>query len=548
MKKLIALLFMWNAVSATIPQNPSVVIVFVIDQFPFYYLTRHQNNFKYTGFSRFIDKGVFYTNALQAHGIPETSPGHASLSTGVLPVSHGVASNRWFDADGKTINFSHDPDEKTAVISAPPEAGGRSPLHLDVDTVSDQMGMHQATKHICKSFSVGIKDTATIATAGQKTPAFWFNNFQGGFTSSYHYMRELPRWVKQFNERSGIRQLKKVAWPLCFDRDDAAYDYPFIDNYQYAGYPFKLAGREDIEIDRGKSDPYDLYIKTPAANQLVLDFAQACIKNVYKKRKHEKLLLWVCLSPLDLAGHRYGPDSLEIIDFIHHLDRQLDHCMTKIERMLDSNNVAFVLAADHGIQPMQEISKLRGIAQARRIMANDLMQRINTQIEETYRVPNFLAKFESTYFMYNKDAVAALESNDQLGDAENLTKELLLNEPGIKSVWAYHELKTLQCEPNSHEQFYKNHLFSGRLGDLIVQPKPYCLITNYPTGCSHNTPYRYDTQIPLAFYQKGITPQHIKTRVFAAQLAPTIAQMLNTPAPSAALLDPLPHLLTDESK
>lgn len=539
---------MWNAVSATIPQNPRVVIVFVIDQFPFYYLTRHQNNFKCNGFSRFIDDGVFYTNALHAHGIPETSPGHASLSTGVLPISHGVASNRWFNLENKTIEFSHDPDKKTAVISAPREALGRSPLHLDVDTISDQMGMHQATKHICKSFSVGIKDTATIATAGQKTPAFWFNNFEGGFTSSHHYMRKLPDWVKNFNERSGIRKLKKVSWPLCFDRDDAAYDYPFINNYQYAGYPFKLAGRKNIEIDWSKPEPYDLYTKTPAANKLVLDFAETCIKNVYKKRKHEKLLLWVCLSPLDLVGHRYGPDSLEVIDFIHHLDRQLDDSITKIERMLGSNNVAFILAADHGIQPIQEISQLRGIKQARRIMAKDLMQDINTKIEQTYSVPNFLAKFESTYFIYNKDAIRELKSNNQLDDAENLVKELLLNEPGIKRVWGYNELKALQCEPNSHEQFYKNHLFRGRLGDLIVQPKPYCLITNYPTGCSHNTPYKYDTQIPLGFYQKGISPKTINTRVFAAQLAPTIAQMLNTPAPSAALLDPLPHLLIEDAK
>jgi predicted AlkP superfamily pyrophosphatase or phosphodiesterase len=358
-------------------------------------------------------------------------------------------------------------------------------------------------------------------------------------------MNGLPRWVKQFNERCGIRQLKKIAWPLCYPKQDPAYDYPYIDNYDYAAYPFKMADRTDIAIDHSQESPFDLYLKTPAANQLILDFAHCCIKNVYKKLKHEKLLLWTCLSPLDLVGHRYGPDSREVIDMLYHLDGQLAHSMEKIERMLGSTNVSFVLTADHGIQPIPEISRLRGYKKAHRVMANSLIEKINTQVKAECGVDDFITHFESTYFIYNSDAVAQLEQNEgAFNQAQNIALSILREQPGIRQVWTYDELKEGSYTPFSAEQFYKNHIFKHRLGDLIVQPEPYSLVTNYPSGCSHNSSYKYDTNVVIGFYQKGIKPQLIKTRVATTQLAPTLAQMLDIPAPSSSMANPLPHILS----
>lgn len=536
------LFFLWGAISATIPKDPNVVIVFVVDQFPFYYFNRHQHNFIQTGFRRFMDEGIFYTKAYHAHGIPETSPGHASLSSGVLPLDHGAVSNRWFK-DGKTIEFCEDPSKKSAMFDVPADVVGRSPHHIAVDTISDQMGIHQATNRVCKSYSVGIKDTATIATAGQRTPAFWFNRFRGGFTSSRHYMSKLPDWVKEFNKKQGVHKLDSVAWDLVFDRGHDAYKHPHIDNYDFVANTDRLAGNKKIVIDRQKKDPYANFLRTPAANKLILDFATECVKNVYKHGRHEKLLLWVCLSPLDLLGHIYGPDSLEVIDFVHQIDRQLSDCMQAIEKIVDDKNVGFVLTADHGVQPIQEISYKNGMRNARRIMADDLKNKINDAIEDKFKVPGLLDKFESTYFVYDRDARDELEQDGTLDMAENLAKQMLMDEAGIKRVWTYHELKALQCEIDSHEQFYKNHLLKGRLGDLIIQPQPYCLVTNYPKGCSHNTPYDYDTHIPLAFYQKGVAPKKIRRTVYAAQLSPTLAQMLTVPVPASSRFSPLPHLL-----
>ncbi|MBM3886325.1 hypothetical protein FJ364_00185 [Candidatus Dependentiae bacterium] len=540
---LVALLGVSLSIHPSQPQNPRVVIAFVIDQFPFYYFSRHQRHFKYRGFNRFIKEGILYTNAQHAHGIPETAPGHTTLSTGSLPTSHGVVSNRWFENNGTTtVNFTEDEREEKAVIGVPDDVIGRSPHHIKVDALADQMIRHQSSQSNYKAFTVAIKERSAIATAGQNASPFWFNTFRGGFTSSKHYMQRLPRWVKKFNERCGIRQLKKVSWPLSFEADHPAYDFPDINNYDYAGDSSTLAGKSNIPINHSKKNNFEYYVKTPAANKLILDFAECCINNMYKKRSNEKILLWVCLSPLDLVGHIYGPDSLEIVDFIHHIDRQLSNFMSKMERKF-GNKVMFVLAADHGVQPIQEISQLQGIEQARRIMAPDLIKRINGMIAQKYDVDNFITRFESTYFIYNIEAAAHLKDKGLLDKAEVDTKKLLLEEPGIKRVWTYDELKKLPCQPNSHEQFYKNHLHEARLGNLIVQPEAYCLVTNYPTGCSHNTPYNYDTHIPLAFYQKGMRPQHIDQPVYAAQLAGSIAKVLDVPPPAASLLDPLPHIV-----
>ncbi len=82
-------------------------------------------------------------------------------------------------------------------------------------------------------------------------------------------------------------------------------------------------------------------------------------------------------------------------------------------------------------------------------------------------------------------------------------KSLFLAELGIKNVWTVHELLHSCYELPTIESFYKNQLYPGRSGQIIIQPFPYNLITAKELGTCHRTPYERDTHVPIIIYQKG---------------------------------------------
>ena len=78
---------------------------------------------------------------------------------------------------------------------------------------------------------------------------------------------------------------------------------------------------------------FALFERTPAANQLLLDLALHTIKTHVTRKSCQEMLLWVCLSPLDMIGHEYGPQSREAIDMIYHLDCQIERFMDCVSRL-----------------------------------------------------------------------------------------------------------------------------------------------------------------------------------------------------------------------
>lgn len=525
-------------------QAPKVTVIMVIDQFAHHYLPKLGKHLQF-GINKLLNNGIVYENAYHAHGFPETAPGHTALNTGVFPKDHGVVSNQWLTCDGKKTEVLNDdapayptfgPDKQTNACSC-------SPLNILVDGFSDQFCMHSTKAHQRKAFSISLKARAAIGTANKVGKAIWFDDVNGLFTSSKFYFDQLPSWLTRFNTACGISNQTSISWDSCFPLGHPAYKFPFIRDYASSEPKKALAPSQEIPIDRTSKNPFALYGKTPLANQHLLNLAIACLEaNLSQTSTNESMVLWVCLSPLDFAGHIYGPDSFELIDHIYHLDKQLDVFMTQVQRRYGRSNVLFVLTADHGIQPMQEISYKKGIKNARRIMSDDLIKKMNDYANQAFELDNIVVGYEGAHFILDQEKKNNLDK-EVLASLINGLKKVLLAEPGIKKVWTDQELSQAQFGPHDLEQFYKNSHHALRSGDLICMPEPYCLITPYATGCSHATPYDYDTHVPLMIYQHGrFMKKTINEKVWVTQLAGTLSHIHQVPRPSASVMQELPGI------
>jgi len=534
---------------------PQVTIVIIIDQFAYDYLPKLRQYFK-GGLKKLLDEGIFYENAYHPHAMPATATGHAAFNTGAYAKDHGIIRNSWYDEDGNKVECNTDSAE-TAAVFAPTGfyPYGRSAEDIMVDGISDQYSLQTEPDHAKNVITLSLKDRAAICMAGRRGKAIWFDNQSGFFTSSKAFFTELPDWLKNFNTTKKINRLKSVTWKTVYPEHHAAYAFKNIANYKYTDRKTLIGERIPIDTHyknnahtyTGKN-PYDPVAINPLGNQIVLDAAQACITHYVKKNNDDTLLLWISLSSLDYVGHRFGPYELEAIDMVYQLDHQIKKFMDWVTKKMArsgkkgaNNNVLFVLSADHGVAPIPEILHDEGLA-ARRLSITAWEKELSEILNQQLGLPNLVRVIDNPDLYINQQLFATLDEPTQK-KAIHLIKNFLSKQPGVKMVWTYDELANSCFEPGAMENFFRDQLYPGRTGQIIIQTQPNNLLTTYTKGTSHETPYNHDTHVPLVIYQKGRFEKKVITeKVWALQLANTLAYILEVPKPSASTAKILPSI------
>lgn len=524
-------------------EPPKLTIVIVVDQLAYHYIPKLQQYFK-TGFKKLLDKGIVYTDAYLPHGMPGTGTGHPALETGQVAKYHGIISNKWFDIKGKSIRCDDDSAVNAAVFSTKGTYNyGKSPRNIMVSGISTQFKLAERPNTPHHIFSLSLKSRAAIGTANKSGIAIWFDKATGKFTSSKAYMNKLLPFVMNFNQATQLDKLKQINWNLVYKRNDPAYEFKRIESYDFASLPTSLIGKPiPIELSVNNKKPFELYVQTPHANQLVIGLAKECINTYVSKKKQDRMLLWINLSSLDKVGHTFGPESLEVIDMIYHLDNQLQYIIKYAQKKVGKNNVLFTLTADHGIDFIPEELKKMGLYHAQRIIISQLTTLLNEFIQKKYGVAHVVQNIKQPNVYLDKKNLEQLDKEKQQQIIRDL-KTVLQKQPGIKTVWTYDELSKACFAQDQLENYFKMQLFPNRSGDLIIQTFPHVIITKHKTGAAHKTPNGNNIHIPLIIYHKKLKKNTITKKVSALQLANTLAKLLHTQKIPTSTFEILPGII-----
>ncbi|HEV2916501.1 MAG TPA: alkaline phosphatase family protein [Candidatus Babeliales bacterium] len=525
--------------------TPRLTLIFVIDQLAYNTLQLVQSHL-HKGLKRLLAEGVVFTNAHHPHGMPATCTGHTALSTGAYGNEHGIVGNSWINTEGKHVACDDASAVDAAVLSPDGEyAYGKSFQYGMVDGISDQFVLQSTKEEPYYAYGISLKSRAAIATANRAGIALWFDAQSGTFTSSKAYVQTLPEWVIAFNKQYAVTSPGQIRWQQKYN-NNAAYSMVLYDNYKYVASHKPLVNTIiPIGPMVDAKNPYELFMLTPAANQLMIDCATACVQAHINKEKPDTLLLWACISSLDKLGHAYGPWSKETVDMLYHLDYQISAMMHTIESYIDPASIVYVLTSDHGISPIVQQMNQKGFNFAKRIDSEQLIKNLNKYVQETYGYTNSIYGIKGHQLYLNTNILMKMPYQERQKLIKDL-QVLLESHDGIKRAWTPEEL-LMRCFPRySAENYFKQQLFKNRSGNLIMQVYPYTIITSHPYGTSHKTPYTYNTHVPLIVYQKGtIQKKQIHTKVLTLQLAPTLAQLLHIPQPSCAMEEVLPGILPE---
>lgn len=517
---------------------PKLTVVLVVDQFAYHYVQRLSPYFTH-GIKLLTDNGVNFQNAHHPHAAPTTATGHVTISTGSLAKDHGVILNSWKEGD-EHVKFPCDESPAAAELTKNGvENYGFSAHQIMTDTISDQLILHSRPDDANYVYAVSLKERAAIGMAGKMGKAIWHSKKQNKFTSSKAYFEKMPSWLVKFNKENNLKDLKEIDWALSYPRKSDPYNFFNIQNYKFSKSNNRLAGQL-INIKDSKDS--QIFQKTPYGNELLLSMGKQIIDNNVEKLNTGKMLLWISLSSLDKIGHEFGPYSLEVIDMIYNLDVQLEAFIHHAQDRFGAENVLFVLTADHGVAPIPEILESQGFITAGRVDSKVLMSDMNKLVSDKFEIDGLIQEFRTNQFYFDRDALKDLDKKKKREIFANL-QEFLSTYPAIKSSWSQEDLVKTKFSKNYYEQLYKNQLYPGRSGDLTIMSQPYCSVIKYHKGTTHRSPYEYDTHVPLIFYQEGkFTNKNILKKVSMTQLAPTLAKILQVPAPATSSNKVLPEI------
>src|SRR5579859_7982491 len=150
------------------PQRPKLVVLLVVDQMRADYVDKFR--FQWTGgLKRLVDEGAWFRDAAYPYAATETCVGHATISTGAFPATHGMVANAWWDRkEHKMVTCTSDPDPNVKNIGyagATPQ-GADTAWRMAVPSFAEELKFQTSGATRIVTFS--LKARAALTMAGHK--------------------------------------------------------------------------------------------------------------------------------------------------------------------------------------------------------------------------------------------------------------------------------------------------------------------------------------------------------------------------------------------
>lgn len=528
-----------------------LVVVLVFDQMRGDYPQRWADLFTADGFKGIERDGVWYADAHLPYSCSATGPGHASIGTGRPPAVHGVIENEWYDRRRGATEQSIGGEKPYLRVPAAGEDNGLgfSPDQMLCEGLGDHL---KKAKPDARVFSLALKDRAA-AMMGGKYPdgVYAFDTDTGEFHTTSRYREQPHEWVTEFNASRAADKWFTKEWErlLPAEKYDAAAGpddgpgetrYTKEENGKPVGYGPTFPHPMNID---GQPHPNKRYYarleSSPFGNELLAELAWECVLKEGLGTQGRTDLLFVGYSANDLIGHKWGPDSHEVLDVTRRADRLVKGTREALADRFGPGRWTLIVTADHGICPLPERwAKERPDAERfdprAEFDAENMGKVLDGKFGEIGPDPRvWFADGGRTHYPHLYLNRAAVERHGvKADDVAKVLAKWAGNRPHAETAFTRAELVgppaadplIRRCQLGYHPD---------RGGDVYVVTKAYCLPTGTASlGTTHGTPHEYDTHVPLFAVGAGVPKLGRKDEpVSSLVLGPVICRALGIEPP-----------------
>ena len=513
------------AASKTAPAaRPKLVVMLVVDQMRGDYVDKFQGQWT-GGLKRLITEGAWFRAAAYPYAATETCPGHATISTGAFPASHGMVANAWWDRDAQQmVTCTSDPNVKNSAYAGGAAKGGDSAWRMKLPAFAQELKFQSGEATRVVTFS--LKARAALMLAGHKADAATWAEGNSWVTSSAY--GPAP-FIEEFVKQHPVSADYGKTWALSLSQGSYLYTDSATGAATPSGwtttFPHALRGKD------GGSAPDEAFFEqwgtSPFADTYLTKMAEAAVDALQLGQGKSTDYLGVSYSTPDYVGHRFGPRSWEIQDVLVRLDKDLADLFSYLDKKLGRGNYVVALTSDHGVAPIPADMQTTGY-DAGVLSLAELKTRLEKALEP---------------FNYGKPVVARIAGNelyfapgvyDKLKADPAAMKAVLdaaSSMPGVAAVYRAEELGNGTTPIAPTRKAVVLSYMPGRSGDLYILQQPYWLTDSSPegskryTGTGHGTPYFYDQRVPILLMGFGIKPGEYFEGATPADIAPTFGAL-----------------------
>jgi predicted AlkP superfamily pyrophosphatase or phosphodiesterase len=494
---------------------PRLAVVIVVDQMRADYVDRFQGEWT-GGLKRMVTQGAWFQNAAYPYLTTVTCAGHASISTGSFPHTHGVFQNAWWDRNArKQMTCTEDPSARDVGYGVR-VTGGDSAYRLQVPTFTDQM---RSSRH-AHVVSLSLKARSAIMLGGHGGDAVtWLTETLDGWETSAGYSESGVPAVKAFVDANPLAADFGKTW----DHSLPAASYSGPDDGVGEAPPQGWT-RRFPHVLKGTADAADgsyfaQWERSPFADAYLGRFAAALVQSL-KLGTHEGTdVLAVSFSSPDLVGHAFGPNSHEVQDMYVHLDKTIGALFDQLDAIVGKDQWVAGLTADHGVAPIPEQLIAAG-KDAGRINGGAMVDAIEQVLKPALGDGRHVTVLNTNDIYFEPGVYDKLLKSRQLLTA---VVSAIAAQRGIARVFRSEELRGAAGSKDVLLRAAALSYFPGRSGDLVFATKPGWMISS--AGTTHGSASADDQRVPMLFLGRGVKPGQYPQPVTPADLTPTLAAL-----------------------
>ncbi|MFN2526491.1 MAG: alkaline phosphatase family protein [Actinomycetota bacterium] len=370
-------------------------------------------------FQKHLQKaGTLYDRATIGSAPSITGAIHANVGTGLFPGDHAIPGNQLRLPDGAIVDaFLQNSD----------------PRYLKAPTVGELFDEHEGNEPVVgmvayEGWHLGmIGRGAQRATGDRDFAAIWEAGERRWWINEKFY--KLPG-VLRLEDPDKLDRYLRAMDPQDGDADGLWFDQPIhleeVDHLDGAkdglwhGEPVK--DLTDPTVEPG----------TPAFVRYTGDAIVKSIRSEGLGLDETPDLLYVNLKPLDFGGHVWNMERPQQAQILREHDRQVERIVGLLDRRVGPRNYVLLITADHGQQPLPEVSG------GWRINSRELLRDLEAHFDQLDNERPLVAKITTTDIYLNEAEAAA-----NLVDPEVVARWLSLyrledsippNAPGAEKV------------------------------------------------------------------------------------------------------------------
>ena len=494
---------------------PKLAVIIVVDQMRADYVDRFNADWK-GGLHRMVADGAWFQQAAYPYLSTFTCAGHATVSTGAFPHTHGVFQNAWWDRESrKQMSCTEDPQAKDAGYGVPVTAGD-SAHRLLVPTFTDTM-REKLQAHVV---SLSLKDRSAIMLGGHGGDAVtWLSNSLDGWVTSSAFTSSPVPAVKAFIDANPTTADFGKTWDRLLPAaryagaDDGLAEAPPAGWTSTFPHPLKgAAGKVDATY-------FAQWERSPFADAYLGRFAASLVDSFKLGRHATTDVLAISFSSPDLVGHAFGPRSHEIQDMYAHLDVTLGTLFARLDAAVGKDKWVVGLTADHGVTPIPEQLTAEG-KDAGRMSAAAITEAIEKVLGPALGEGRHVTVVNSNDLYFEPGVYDRIRQSSAL---LNAVVAAIAERPGVQRVFQREQLRD---GATSHDALLRAAALSyvpGRSGDLIIALKPGWMFS--AGGTTHGSANADDQRVPILFFGHGIKRGTYQQAASPADVAPTLAAL-----------------------